>query len=62
METGKYGLPLDVKYCKECTRSNQRPAVTQEFLQNQNQKKNLSFLTKKVYVVDVLIIILKIIK
>ena len=62
METGKYGLPLDVKYCKKCTRSNQRPAVTQEFLQNQNQKKNLSYLTKKVYVADVLIIILKIIK
>tara|TARA_Y100000310_G_scaffold336091_1_gene419741 strand:- start:352 stop:1566 length:1215 start_codon:yes stop_codon:yes gene_type:complete len=38
--TEKYGLPLDIKFCKECTRSNQRPAVTQEFLQTNNQKKN----------------------
>ena len=47
METGKYGLPLDVKYCKECTRSNQRPAVTQEFLQNQNQKKKFVIFDEK---------------
>ena len=37
--TGKYGLPLEVKFCKECTRSNQRPAVTQEFSQTILQKK-----------------------
>ena len=37
--TGKYGLPLEIKFCKECTRSNQRPAVTQEFSQTILQKK-----------------------
>ena len=34
-QTGKYGLPLNIKYCKKCTRSNQRPAVTQEYLQTE---------------------------
>ena len=28
---GKYGLPLEVKYCKKCTMSNQRPSSTVEF-------------------------------
>ena len=37
--TGKYGLPLEIKFCKECTRSNQKPAVTQEFYQTILQKK-----------------------
>jgi len=39
VKTGKYGLPIEIKFCKECTRSNQRPAVTQEFLQKENKKK-----------------------
>jgi N-acetyl sugar amidotransferase len=28
---GKYGLPLEVKFCKKCTMSNQRPSSTVEF-------------------------------
>jgi N-acetyl sugar amidotransferase len=28
---GKYGLPLEVKYCKKCTMSNQRPSSSIEF-------------------------------
>lgn len=28
---GKYGLPLEVKYCKKCTMSNQRPSSVAEF-------------------------------
>jgi len=29
--TGKYGLPLEVKFCKKCTMNNQRPSSTIEF-------------------------------
>ena len=25
--TGKYGLPLEVKFCKKCVVSNQRPRI-----------------------------------
>ncbi len=39
METGKYGLPLDVKFCKLCTMNNQRPASTVEFKQKIGEKK-----------------------
>jgi hypothetical protein len=28
---GKYGLPLEVKFCKKCTMNNQRPSSTVEF-------------------------------
>ncbi len=28
---GRYGLPLEVKYCKKCTMSNQRPSSVAEF-------------------------------
>jgi N-acetyl sugar amidotransferase len=28
---GRYGLPLEVKYCKKCTMSNQRPSSVSEF-------------------------------
>ena len=42
--TGKYGLPLDVKFCKLCTMNNQRPASTVEFKQKANEiKKTLAF-------------------
>jgi N-acetyl sugar amidotransferase len=28
---GRYGLPLEIKYCKKCTMSNQRPSSSVEF-------------------------------
>lgn len=41
---GKYGLPLDVKFCKKCTISNQRPSSTVEFRNKKNQnKETISF-------------------
>ena len=36
---GKYGLPLDVKFCKKCTMNNQRPSSTVEFMQKKGEKK-----------------------
>ena len=36
---GKYGLPLDVMFCKTCTMNNQRPSSTVEFKQKQGEKK-----------------------
>ena len=36
---GKYGLPLEVKFCKKCTINNQRPASTVEFMQKEGEKK-----------------------
>lgn len=38
-KTGKYGLPLDVKFCSRCTMNNQRPASTVEFKQKADEKK-----------------------
>lgn len=35
----KYGLPADVKFCKKCVMSNQRPNSCQEFKHNKNSKK-----------------------
>lgn len=35
----KYGLPQDVKFCKKCVMSNQRPASTVEFIHTRNSKK-----------------------
>ncbi len=41
---GKYGLPLDVVFCKKCTMNNQRPASTVEFKQtNKDKKQTLAF-------------------
>ena len=37
--TGKYGLPLDVLFCKKCTMNNQRPSSTVEFKQKADEKK-----------------------
>ena len=34
-----YGLPEEVKFCKKCVMSNQRPVSTQEFKHNPNSKK-----------------------
>lgn len=36
---GKYGLPLEVKFCKKCTMNNQRPSSTVEFKQKEGEKK-----------------------
>ena len=36
---GKYGLPLDIQYCTNCTRSNQRPHSAFEFKQTSKDKK-----------------------
>jgi N-acetyl sugar amidotransferase len=41
---GKYGLPLDIKYCAKCTMSNQRPSSEKEFSsQDTNRKKVIEF-------------------
>jgi N-acetyl sugar amidotransferase len=37
--TGKYGLPLDVQFCKRCTMNNQRPASTVEFKNKAGERK-----------------------
>ena len=37
--TGKYGLPLNVVFCKRCTMNNQRPSSTVEFKQKADEKK-----------------------
>ncbi len=39
METGMYGLPTEVKFCKRCVISNQRPSSTVEFKNNADSKK-----------------------
>ena len=43
MNTGKYGLPLEVCYCKSCTISNQRPSSTVEFKNNNKSKSSIFF-------------------
>ena len=41
---GRYGLPLDVRFCTLCTMNNQRPASTVEFQQRVDEtKKTLAF-------------------
>lgn len=57
---GKYNLPTLVQYCKNCTRSNQRPHNMGEFNQKINEKKNMLVLIKKDYVELVSIISKKI--
>ena len=37
---GKFGLPLKVKFCSNCTRSNQRPHNLGEFKQKTKMKKD----------------------
>lgn len=42
--TGKYGLPLEVKFCKKCTMNNQRPTSSVEFQESKNKnKKTIKF-------------------
>jgi len=36
---GRYGLPLDVKFCTSCVISNQRPSSTREFLASAGDQK-----------------------
>ena len=36
---GKYGLPLNVAFCKKCVISNQRPSSTVEFKNTGKEKK-----------------------
>jgi N-acetyl sugar amidotransferase len=41
---GKYGLPLEVKYCKKCTISNQRPSSSVAFANTKDEiKRAISF-------------------
>ena len=35
----KYGLPTDIRFCKMCVESNQRPSTTIEYKHNRNSKK-----------------------
>lgn len=44
---GKYGLPLEVKFCKKCTMNNQRPSSTIEFKQKENEKKKNTFFWRR---------------
>ncbi len=39
METGMYGLPLEVKFCTRCVISNQRPSSTVEFKNSGKEAK-----------------------
>ena len=44
IKKGKYGLPLEVRFCRRCTMSNQRPMSTVEFESNSaTEKKSLVF-------------------
>jgi N-acetyl sugar amidotransferase len=40
---GRYGLPLEVKYCKKCTMSNQRPSSSIEFKNKNDKKRAIAF-------------------
>ena len=42
-----YGLPPEVKFCKKCVISNQRPNSTIEFKSDKNQKKQSIILMKR---------------
>ncbi len=43
----KYGLPQEVKFCKKCVISNQRPSSAVEFLHNSDTKKTTIGFNKK---------------
>jgi len=41
---GRYGLPLDVKYCKKCTINNQRPSASIAYKNTKDEsKRSISF-------------------
>ena len=35
-QLGRYGLPLEIKYCEKCNVSNQRPTTTNEYKHDEN--------------------------
>ena len=39
----KYNLPSEVKFCKKCTITNQRPSSTVEFKSKDNLKSGIDF-------------------
>lgn len=43
MKNTFYGLPKDVKFCKKCVISNQRPNSTVEFKNHKNEKKEVIY-------------------
>ena len=47
-EFGKYGLPLKVEFCQNCTRSNQRPHSAFEYKQSSKDKKSYVPLKERV--------------
>ena len=56
----KFGLPKDIKFCKKCVISNQRPNSTIEFKNTEKEKRKLLTLMKMVSVTLVIIILKKI--
>ena len=44
-----YGLPENIKFCKSCVISNQRPSSTIEFKHLKNEKKQTIFLMRMVF-------------
>ena len=42
-----YGLPEEIKFCKKCVISNQRPSSVVEFKNTVDQKKEVPNLIKK---------------
>ena len=43
----KFGLPKEIKFCKKCVVSNQRPNSTIEFANKPTEKENYSFFDDK---------------
>lgn len=46
MKTGMFGLPVDVKFCKGCVLSNQKPNPAVEFLHTSKSKKATTIIDK----------------
>ena len=49
----RFGLPVDVHYCKKCVISNQRPNSSMEFKAKRSDAKKTIFLIKTVFVTHV---------
>ena len=47
---GKYGLPLEVKFCKKCTMNNQRPSLLLNLNKKREKKRELSLSEKMEFV------------
>ena len=52
----KFGLPKEIKFCKKCAISNQRPNSTIEFANKPTEKRKLFILMIKVFVTLVIIV------